>query len=108
MLGAFSAPYFAAQRMILPELLGEEEATVSQASALFQGATRITLLLGPVTAGVLIGFIGAPTVLVVDAATYVVSVLLVALFVPATEPARRGRPRSAECSPGSAGSRTSR
>jgi MFS family permease len=86
-LGAFSAPYFAAQRMILPELLGEEQATVSQASALFQGATRITLLLGPVTAGVLIGFIGAPAVLVVDAATYVVSVFLVLLFVPATEPA---------------------
>ena len=86
-LGAFSAPYFAAQRMILPELLGEEQATVSQASALFQGATRITLLLGPVTAGVLIGFIGAPAVLVVDAATYVVAVFLVLLFVPATEPA---------------------
>jgi MFS family permease len=86
-LGAMSAPYFAAQRMILPELLGEDETVVSQASALFQGATRFTLLLGPVTAGVLIGFIGAPAVLVVDAATYAVSVLLVAVFVPATEPA---------------------
>jgi MFS family permease len=86
-LGAMSAPYFAAQRMILPELLGEDETVVSQASALFQGATRFTLLLGPVTAGVLIGFIGAPAVLVVDAATYAVSVLLVVLFVPATKPA---------------------
>jgi MFS family permease len=54
-LGAFSAPYYSANRMILPELLGEDETVVSQASALFQGATRITLLLGPVTAGVLIG-----------------------------------------------------
>jgi MFS family permease len=86
-LGALSAPYFAAQRMVLPELLGEDETAVSQASALFQGATRITLLLGPVTAGVLIGVIGAPAVLVVDAATYVVAVLLVGLFVPSTEPA---------------------
>jgi MFS family permease len=85
-LGALSAPYFAANRMILPELLGEDEAVVSQANALFQGATRITLLLGPVTAGVLIGAIGAPSVLVVDAATYVVAVLLVGLFVPATTP----------------------
>ncbi|HET6643445.1 MAG TPA: MFS transporter [Gaiellaceae bacterium] len=85
-LGAFSAPYFAANRMILPELLGEDETVVSQASALFQGATRITLLLGPVTAGVLIGLIGAPSVLVVDAATYVVAILLVAVFVPATRP----------------------
>jgi MFS family permease len=85
-LGAMSAPYFAAQRMILPELLGEDETLVSQASALFQGATRLTLLLGPVTAGVLIGFVGAPAVLVVDAATYAVAVVLVAFFVPATEP----------------------
>jgi MFS family permease len=85
-LGALSAPYFAANRMILPELLGEDEAVVSQANALFQGATRITLLLGPVTAGVLIGAIGAPSVLLVDAATYAVAVLLVALFVPATTP----------------------
>jgi MFS family permease len=87
-LGALSAPYFAANRMILPELLGEDETVVSQANALFQGATRITLLLGPVTAGVLIGVIGAPSVLVVDAATYVAAVLLVGLFVPATTPVR--------------------
>jgi MFS family permease len=94
-LGAFSAPYFSAQRMILPELLGEEETVVSQASALFQGATRITLLLGPVTAGVLIGLIGAPAVLVVDAATYVAAVLLVGLFVPFTHRVRaEGQDRS--------------
>jgi MFS family permease len=85
-LGSLSAPYFAANRMILPELLGEDETVVSQANALFQGATRITLLLGPVTAGVLIGLIGAPSVLVVDAATYVVAVLLVGFFVPPTTP----------------------
>ncbi len=85
-LGAFSAPYYSASRLILPELLGEDETVISQASALFQGATRITLLLGPVTAGVLIGLIGAPSVLLVDAATYVVALLLVALFVPATKP----------------------
>jgi predicted MFS family arabinose efflux permease len=46
--------------------------------------------LGPVTAGVLIGFIGAPAVLVVDAATYVVAILLVWLAVPVTEPAPAG------------------
>src|ERR671911_1020070 len=85
-LGALSAPYFAANRMILPELLGEDETVISQANALFQGATRITLLLGPVTAGVLICGIGAPSVLVPDAVTYVVAVLLVGLFVPPTTP----------------------
>jgi MFS family permease len=89
-VGALTAPYFAAQRIILPELLGEDEGVVSQANALFQGATRITLLLGPPVAGVLIGLIGAPAVLLVDAATYVVGVALLGLFVPATKPVEAG------------------
>jgi MFS family permease len=81
-LGVVGAPYFTAQRVMLPELLGEDEATMSQANALFQGAIRATLLLGPPLGGVLIGVIDAASVLVVDAATYVVSFVLVALFVP--------------------------
>jgi predicted MFS family arabinose efflux permease len=85
-VGAFTGPHFAAQRVIIPELLGEDEGVVSQASALFQGANRVTLLLGPPLAGVLIGFIGPPAVLLVDAATYAVSVLLLVVFVPATKP----------------------
>src|SRR5262245_41611774 len=44
-VGGLSAPYFAAQKVIVPELLGEDEALVSRASALFQGATRVTMLL---------------------------------------------------------------
>jgi predicted MFS family arabinose efflux permease len=84
--GAFTAPYFTAQKVIVPELLGEDEAVVSRASALFQGATRATMLLGPVIGGALIAAFSAPAVLVVDAATYVVAVALVAGFVP--RPAR--------------------
>jgi MFS family permease len=82
LLGGLAAPYFTAQKVIVPELLGEDEALVSKANALFQGATRVTLLLGPVAAGLLIAAISAPAVLVVDAATYVVAVALVGLFVP--------------------------
>jgi MFS family permease len=85
-LGAFAAPYFASQRIILPELLGEDESLVGRANALFQGATRVTLLLGPVAGGLLIASVSAPTVLVVDAATYVVSAVLVLGFVPRPEP----------------------
>jgi MFS family permease len=89
LLGALAGPYFTAQRVIMPELLGEDEATMSQANALFQGAIRTTLLLGPPLGGVLIGVIGAANVLVVDAATYLVSFALVALFVPTRKPAPR-------------------
>ena len=83
LLGVLGAPYFTAQRVILPELIGEDEKTMSQANALFQGAIRVTMLLGPPIGGVLIGLMGAANVLVVDAATYVVSFLIVVLFVPA-------------------------
>ena len=36
-LGLFSAPYYAAQRVIIPELFGSDEKVVAQASALFGG-----------------------------------------------------------------------
>jgi MFS family permease len=84
--GAFFGPYFAAQRVIVPELLGEAPDVVARANALLQGATRITLLLGPALAGVLISAIGASSVIVIDAATYAFSALTVLLFVPAMAP----------------------
>ena len=85
-LGALSAPYFAAQKVIVPELLGEDETKVGEANALFQAATRTTLLLGPALGGVLIGVMGATSVLILDAGSYVISVLLVASFVPRRPP----------------------
>jgi MFS family permease len=89
-LGGLTAPYFAAQKVIVPELLGEDEAVVSRAQALFQGATRVTLLLGPVLGGVLIAALDAPVVLLVDAATYLVAAVLVAAFVPRRDPVPAG------------------
>ncbi len=89
-LGSLAAPYFAAQKVIVPELIGEDEQRVGEANALFQAATRVTLLAGPVLAGLLIGAIGAPPVLVIDAATYVVSFVLVAAFVPHRAPTPQG------------------
>jgi MFS family permease len=85
-LGGLSAPYFAAGKVIVPELLGEDEQRVGEANALLQGATRITLLLGPVLAGVLIAALDAPTVLVIDGATYLVAMALVWAFIPQRPP----------------------
>lgn len=84
--GAFGSPYGGAQRVLVPELLGESEASVGRANALFQGATRITIMAGPPLAGVLISLIGAPSVLVIDALSYAVAFALTILFVPS--PAR--------------------
>ena len=58
MTGVFLAPYFSVQRAVVPELVGEEQAEVAQAAALFQAANRTTIFLGPPLAGVLISLIG--------------------------------------------------
>jgi len=85
-LGLFSAPYFAAQRVIIPELFGSDEKVVSQASALFGGVSHLTLLVGPAVGGVFVAAFGAPVVMIVDAATYVVAFVLVLTLVRAGKP----------------------
>ncbi len=87
-LGAAGTPYGAAQRVIVAEILEEDEASVERANAVLQGATRITMLCGPPLAGILIAAVGAPIVLVVDAATYVVAFVLVTLLVPVARAVR--------------------
>lgn len=86
LVGVFIAPYFASQRLILPELVGDDEHVVAQANAVVEGANRATALLGPATAGLLIAAFGAPVVLYVDAATFLCSFVLLSLFVPAKPP----------------------
>jgi MFS family permease len=87
-LGAAGTPYGAAQRIVVAEILDEDEASVERANALLQGATRITMLAGPALAGILIAAVGAPVVLLVDAASYVVSFVLVTLLVPVARAVR--------------------
>ena len=85
-IGGLFGPYFASQRVVLVEILGEDESKVSGANAWLQGATRITMLIGPPLAGVLITLIGAPAVLVVDAATFLFALVVIGLFVPRGKP----------------------
>lgn len=82
LLGCFMPPYYASQRTILPELVGEDERMMSQGNSLIEGGTAFSALIGPALAGLLIPFIGAPNVLYVDAATYFVAFVLVLAFVP--------------------------
>jgi predicted MFS family arabinose efflux permease len=85
-IGAFMPPYGASQRTILPELVGEDVTTMSQANSLIEGGTAAAALIGPALAGILIPFLGAPNVLYIDAATYLVAFLLVFAFVPRPKP----------------------
>jgi len=88
-LGAASTPYMAGQRLVVAEILDEDETSVERANALLQGATRITMLGGPALGGVLIAAVGSPIVLVIDAASYVVAFVLVTVLVPVTRVVRR-------------------
>jgi MFS family permease len=85
-IGVFIAPHFSAQRLILPELVGDDERTVAQANAFVEGAQRTTALIGPSTAGVLIPIIGAPNMLYLDACTFLFSFVTLWLFVPRRPP----------------------
>jgi MFS family permease len=80
-VGVFATPSFASKTVLLPDLVGEDEARLAQANALLQTASRVTMILGPAFAGVLIGVFGATEVLLIDAATFVVGFVLVAVLV---------------------------
>jgi len=86
LLGCFMPPYFAAQRTILPELVGEDERRMSQANSSIEGGSAFAAMIGPAFAGALIPFLGAPNVLYVDAATYAIAFVLVLVFVPRRKP----------------------
>ncbi len=80
-VGVFATPSFASKTVLLPDLVGEDEARLGQANALLQTASRVTMILGPPLAGVLIGVFGATEVLLFDAATFVIGFVLVAALV---------------------------
>ena len=81
-LGALWTPAYSSQRVILPELLGEDDRVLAQANALLRATTSTTILVGPPVAGLLIAAVAASNVLWIDAGTFLVSFALVALFVP--------------------------
>ncbi|MFY0577876.1 MFS transporter [Cystobacter fuscus] len=76
-------------------MVGEDEALLSRATATLQTATRLSVLIGPLLSGVLITALGAPVVLMLDAASFVASAVLLRLYLPrtesGTEPVKAGR-----------------
>lgn len=80
-VGLFNAPYSGARSTLLPELLGEDESAIAQATSLFEGGRTVTTILGPVGAGLLIAAIGPASLLVVDGVSYLLAFALVLAFV---------------------------
>lgn len=88
LVGSFFAPYHAAQRVLLPSLAGDGLRALERANTLLVGAARSAALLGPAVAAVLIAWVGAAQVLVLDAASFLVASLLVTLAVRSGASAR--------------------
>jgi MFS family permease len=82
-VGCFTAPYFSSSRLVIPEVVGDDERRVAEVNAVVGGANTSTLIVGPVLAGILIAATNPSVVLVVDAATYALSFLTIATVVRA-------------------------
>lgn len=80
-VGLFAVPYAAAANSVLPEMVGEDERLVAQAVSTLQVAIQATGVVGPVLAGALIPFVGSPSLLLFDGASYLVCAAIVASFV---------------------------
>ena len=82
-LGAFfDGPGSTARESLVPELSRMADIPLERINALYQMVQRLSFLLGPAAAGVLIATMGASNVLVIDAVTFGVSLILIGLLVP--------------------------
>ncbi len=79
--GLFSMTYFTCQRVILPEVVGDNERLLGRANSLVEGASNTAGFLGPVSAGVLIVALGPTNVMWLDAASFAFSFVLIGSFV---------------------------
>jgi len=80
----FTTPGRGARRALMPVLADTARMPLTRANAMDEAIQPFSFLIGPPLAGLLIVAIGTSNVLWLDAATFVISTLLVTLFVPAT------------------------
>ena len=77
-----------ARRVLVPGLAEEGAVPLERASGLFDGVYRLAGLLGGPAAGLLLALSSAPFVLVVDAASFGVSALIITFLLPKDEKTR--------------------
>ncbi|MFD8147978.1 MFS transporter [Streptomyces sp. NPDC059708] len=89
--GLVHTPGLTARAVLLPSLAEHAGTTVPRAASLYDAVSRGARMIGAAVAGLLIAVLGAETVLLMDAATFAASALLVSVFVrglAAAEPQR--------------------
>jgi MFS family permease len=77
-------PGVTARRAMLPELASLGNVRLERVNSLLEGNFQIAFLLGPPVAGVLIGVLGASNVLWIDAASSLISLTAILVFIPRT------------------------
>jgi MFS family permease len=83
LLGALlEVPGLTARRSLLPELAALAGQPLERANAAYEGNQYLSLLLGPPLAGLLVARFGAANVLWLDAASFALSALVVAVAIP--------------------------
>ncbi|MER6606683.1 MFS transporter [Streptomyces sp. NPDC000927] len=95
--GLLHTPGNTARYVLVPDLAEHAGTTLARAASLFDAVSRGARMVGAALAGVLIALTGAETVLLLDAATFLMSALLIALGVRgvrAAEPRRTATPVS--------------
>jgi MFS family permease len=90
-VGACSALFLPASAAVMPTLLGADE--LAAANAVYSGALQIGMMLGPVIGGTVVAAAGPAVGFCVDAATFAVSALTLALMAA---PARRHAPTASD------------
>lgn len=85
-LGALlDAPGTTAREAMIPDLAAAADMPIERASALLQVVERGSRLVGAPLGGLLIAFMGPQNVMWVNAATFAISVLLVAVWLPSIQ-----------------------
>lgn len=84
-VGAASALFHITDNTFLPELVGKEE--LVDANAVIEATDSAAEITGPAAAGLLIGAMGAPVVVLLDAATYLWSAAVLGRIPPRPAPA---------------------
>nr|WP_202540930.1 MFS transporter [Streptomyces sp. SID3915] len=95
--GLAHTPGNTARYVLVPDLTARAGTTLARAASLYDAVSRGARMVGAALAGVLIAVVGAETVLLLDAATFALSALLVAAGVrgvKAAEPRRDAAPVS--------------
>jgi MFS family permease len=81
-VGAFFPAYTSSQRLVMADLVGENELRLTRVGGLMGSFNETASFVGPAVGGLLVALMGSGKVLLLDAASYLTAFGLVALLVP--------------------------